>query len=62
MTARALAISLATEPGACDVIEAEFVFGPIRCMKWTDYTTEDGGETFRICEDHIAATGSEVPS
>jgi hypothetical protein len=49
-------------PGPCDVVEAMFVFGPQRCMKWTDFTTVDGDETFYICEDHIAASRAEAQS
>ncbi len=45
----------ADSPGACDAIEAEFVFGPVLCGRQTNYTTEIDGETFHVCEQHVAS-------
>jgi len=55
-------IQRATQSGLCDAVIAEFVFGPTRCLKRAEFITEDDGETFFVCADHITAAGMEVPS
>lgn len=45
--------------GPCDVIEAEFVFGPVRCLIQTDLITRDDGETFRICAQHARQAAAQ---